>query len=722
MIYKTKYNKMRLRRNNNRFTLYAIYIVLCFMCCFMSGCVKEDLTNFSKSNFEISLNIPSEFSNVTRASTQELSIKRGYVIVYNSDKSVCKRVYPIDITKITGNGTVNPKITILGGVISQNDVVVLILNPKDKTASITVAYNNLNTEFQLDGTGFETTANGIPMSGEFVCGVDSNNVTIARAVAKIEIVIDGSLGGTHASGFTASSVKYEIYNNVTKGNMLSGHVTTNNGTPTTSIGTDFNFIKTLSSAGASYIYEFSYSNRAIGGGDTPISTTDFVQNRLAVILKKGTGGTARYYRLDLRNIANNGFLDIERNKHYKVNITSVNSDGHATATEALKSLSSNITATITDNIGDIMASNGDYAISLKKSIDTWAIYGDSPTAIEFEVGQVKYIKSGGGGALPSSLAATITLSGSTAGVSVVTAPQTLTDTYQSIMLKVTPSAVASGVVKYSVKFGNLTLDGSFDITKGGGATVDCHPCVVDLGGGDVFSLPENITPVSWVVRNASDGLYVASDGSNVDAVPIFEDKTVTGSLFSSSGSRVKYFIQQKAPEYIGRFGSPLTVAEGDYDCKRLIVESIEETGAFVRDNGGEAIGVSSYGIIKWCKDEIVYGVLNEMSDGLKITEEFGKSYSTLETPAARYCYLKNDLDGNGIVDADEPVNWYLPALNQLAGVWITYKNITNSFVAKRYWSATEDNIRYSRYVDFSFGKMNSDVKINGKPTRCVRDM
>lgn len=186
-------------------------------------------------------------------------------------------------------------------------------------------------------------------------------------------------------------------------------------------------------------------------------------------------------------------------------------------------------------------------------------------------------------------------------------------------------------------------------------------------------------------------------------------------------------ITQKTIEYAGMFAGAMNT--GGY-TKQLGVECIEEYAIPYKD-GITATTVSG---MQWGFRDITTGVTDN-SDGLANTKDLvgrttpangglsGIFHPVLNTYAARYCYEKNrDVDGNGTLDDAEKV-WYLPAQNQLMGIWTAHSGLQTSFSRAYYRSSTESGLNGGWLVSFSNGYTGYSYKSDDTyRVRCVRDL
>lgn len=92
-----------------------------------------------------------------------------------------------------------------------------------------------------------------------------------------------------------------------------------------------------------------------------------------------------------------------------------------------------------------------------------------------------------------------------------------------------------------------------------------------------------------------------------------------------------------------------------------------------------------------------------------------------KSSAARYCHEKNrDMDGDGYIDANE-TKWYLPSEQELQMIWIA-NNITSTFSANTYWSASRFASLTSFPVSFNDGHTATAEVVSVHRVRCVREL
>lgn len=201
-------------------------------------------------------------------------------------------------------------------------------------------------------------------------------------------------------------------------------------------------------------------------------------------------------------------------------------------------------------------------------------------------------------------------------------------------------------------------------------------------GGTMVYMGENATPTGY---RTMDGFV--SGQYSVNSYPVFSPKTRNGyySYKDSDGETRMVMIQldQLAPFYLGHFGSAVTNTSSTHYYGGLICEKIEEVenvqswdGKVLSENNGVmqwSVARKQYfqGTIYGVVDEIIGARYQNLVEGRSITQNIVENNMTGDLPtAARYCYMKNDVNGNGVIDSDEKIVWYLPAQNQLLAMWI----------------------------------------------------
>ncbi|MFI3281529.1 MAG: hypothetical protein R3Y44_06110 [Rikenellaceae bacterium] len=480
-----------------------------------------------------------------------------------------------------------------------------------------------------------------------------------------------------------------------------------------------------------YLYPFPYSTRAIDGSELDAGVYD--QDRFAIILKHSDtniytetpSDEARYYKLNLLDKVSSTLFDVEANHSYRVVITAVNSRGYDSLEEAYQMPPSNIEYEIYDEKGGLTYSNGQYAISMDEilSYDEVLVYSSKETTLEFN--NIRYVLPYGGEMDSSDFITnevTFNILNDTEGLIVDTSSDftfdadgksTLTSEGQSITI--TLSGEGECTIALRILLGNLEMgreeitikkiatngdgDGSFDAHPGQ-LLIKEHEFVegswqsddIDFGarstssqygetdGQTLIYMGENATPTGY---RTMDG-YVSGQYS-VDSYPVFSPKTRKGyySYLNDKGETVKVMIQldQLAPFYLGHFGNTSS-SESLYHYNGLICEKIEEVEIVAKSEWETSSATN--GVMVWSEAQQTYykGTIwgdylglgeryHNLVDGLEITKNIVENNTTSSLPsAAHYCYMKNDVNGNGIIEDDEPIVWYLPAQNQLLAMWI----------------------------------------------------
>ena len=737
----------------NRLNISSFVFSVAASLLLLAGCTKDYIEDIvTQKGFEVQLNITNSSVVDTRsaASTGECFIAKGYVFAFDPTSGVQKASCALTTSNITGNGTTNPKIS-ASVTVNKGDIVVFVFNQSISGGDGNlgnVTRSNLQEYFTMSGPkvlySASVAGSGLPMYGEITWGTVGLGVTIARSVAKLQVQLpttDGNLsGGLSAANdvtgcFTAARVSYQLHNYTNKGTINPGHHSTEKGSETSYLP--------VSKAGdnvrgVNYMYAFPYSHNIVEGS-SPVTIEDSKQDprRLALILKHTTvSAGVGYYRVDLCNgdplTKDLKYLDVEGNMHYKINITKVKSHGYLTVEDALANSASNLEYEIVDDSGDHTVSNGQYAITMEGGLYSHVLYRAGETIVD-EAMKIKYVTHDGSAlaTLPKTVITHVVPAGLTVTSNDVT---DLTTTFQSLNFTITGEG--KGDIVTTIKFGNLTYVHKFYVDKTN-TPLDCHVSsmeidgqlesgasgVIDgwtienIAGGKVkVTSPDNVTPVSWKLMNSSGGYDVVADGSHVDAIPSFEPKTLRTRLNFASGGSIRVVVEQLAPFYIGRWGSPevgvqngtaaayaslYTNTMGNPLRKRAVVEAVEE----------------KRGNIKWGPSLMTGADVNMANHGLHITNLGGTDGTR---PALHECWKKN------ASSAAADRRWYLPAQNQLRGVWTALNEVGYSgvsmFSSIWYWTASEFSDIYSWSMEFSGGDMNYLNKTNGRNVRCVRDL
>ncbi len=507
-----------------------------------------------------------------------------------------------------------------------------------------------------------------------------------------------------------------------------------------------------------YLHPFPYSTLSVDGSE--LYEGGFSEERFAIIIRHGDKNIYpdrpeseyRYYKLNLLDKATSTYFDVKRNHSYKVVIKAVNSRGYATVKEAYEMPPSNIEYEIYDDKGGFTHSNGQYAISMDEilSYDEILVYGSNEATLEFN--NIRYVLPYEGQMQDADFKTnkvSFEVLSDTDGLIIDTTNDfdpdgdgegVLTSEGQSIT--VTLSGEGECSIALRIVLGNLEMgrdeikikkvatngdgDGSFDahpnhIELKGQKFVDgsWHSDDADFGarasskdyddadGGTVIYMGENVTPTGY---KTMDG-YVSGQHA-LDSYPVFSPKTRRGyyAYEDSKGETRKVMIQleQLPPFYLGHFGSTAS-SESTYHYDALICEKIEEIPLL--DNNKTVLSQTG-GISRWAEgNETFYqgtiwgdylGIgdryLN-LVEGLEITKSIVNNPNTTTRPtAADYCYMKNDINGNGKIDNGETINWYLPAQNQMLAMWININvfdedngqyGLHSSGTYPYYWTSTE---------------------------------
>lgn len=762
----------------HRLIIHSSIFISIVILLLLSGCVKEPvMENEISDKFEIQLTIPNSFVVETRSENDatknysERYIREGYFFAFRPDSTQISNYYFKEENVTQNSYNSNPKITVSRTAlesVNTNDRVVFVINAKLRVDINTVTLKNLNEAFELGGAtsvGYEVpwngTEGGLPMYGEDLWSTTGqNNVTIKRAVAKIQVQIpQGGLGLNDVTGlFNFGDVRFQL-TNATVGGAVNGGVVAipfrygNQGLERRHISSSGdNF------SGAHYIYQFPYSTGIVDpdnhgsiiskGKNTPDP------RRLAIILIVWKGGeeTWLYYRLDLCNRDSNGelsYLNVDGNNHYIVNIKKVGSAGYENVEDALRNPASNIEYEIIDASGDHTISNGQYAMSVKNVYDGLVYRSNQAADEEVEFMKLKYISDNN---IPPVANVKHVYSG-TGDIKVKdNLNNTLTSDYRPLNLTITGQGV--GTITTTVQFGNLTpLVKSFYVDKQH-ASFAAHSDSFEITGQmenntdgvtiDGFFIknmprerikiwtPGNVIPHEWKKLNEQTDTYDILTGDfdpdseeYYNAIPYFKDKSISTEIKTGNGDRIKVIVRQSAPVYIGRYGSPMAGVENS-DAGKFASLTHPTAGVPLRKR---AIMETGEVVLTWGEKLLTGDLLDNVNHGLyisKFLDQNGKhGAASSGRPALHECYKKNaGWSSSGVIIADDQVKWYLPAQQQLAGIW-TILN-TREIKPYGYLSATERDSYESRekiwYLDFLSGDVGRTALYITFNVRCIRDL
>jgi hypothetical protein len=289
---------------------------------------------------------------------------------------------------------------------------------------------------------------------------------MTRAVAKIQVRLGPSFS-TVVSDFNADNVTYRVHN-ITASNFIQPQSTPNKVFSKASIddySSEVGYLLQNSNPTEErtniFLHEFQSSRYTIVNQASAIEKEKWDPQRTYIDLRKGSGASVKYYRLDFYDHTNSEYLDILRNHHYLFTINRVSSDGYNSHYEAHNFPGSNLEYTIYINDGSqSITSNGQMAVVT--SVDTVWISGD---VTEQVVTKFKFIDPPGVTINPDvrSTDTVFVESGSiqpNGAKLIITSPKDtywLTDpmikaTYQD--LKITAENLNSAVIFF--KYGNIT--------------------------------------------------------------------------------------------------------------------------------------------------------------------------------------------------------------------------------------------------------------------------
>lgn len=712
----------------------------------LSSCVKQELPGggeFGEGEATVTLELvpPGAYSTPqTRATDQEQNdIREAMVFVFKNDKVV----QWIPVPTIT-----DKKMTVNGIRVSQNesdkfDIVAVANHPLDVAQGhdfMNKTREYLSDFFQVSST--PASINDLRMWGEargvYVHPVSNSlQIKMLRSLARIDV----GLGQYDPTNPTAPwpGLPYMI-------KLRNVHIigTTNRSTAVPlpqNVGPDGCVIApTIPSDATSYgrsVYDVSDNEKYI---ESEIFVNEALNSKNApvkVIIEGGYKGgeVMSYYRIDIcrpdPTTGKDTYLDILRNHLYRISITDITGPGYATLEEAISAPPlNNIVVDITalDEGGSgIVLFDGNSSITA--DVLTALIYGKPNGTTLYPIVTVKAIIGNGvktAQVTGTGIATPIVLENNMPKLIEVAPPVGTTRGELTITV---------GRLKHTVPFKvQLPVDAHFDFLpfqNVASMTVEKPQPWITLSNSRTY------------VKSEQQLKYIIGDGDNKAVVHFDENISTTDAprMASVLLQRVGMpFKERVVFEQLNLSGMVMGLFGGDKDnggyTKQLAVESVEEFAEREYDDyftNGKVDG------FQWGFNDKITGITDfeygrlstitlaktKFADNGVVTNE--TDLSIHNNYPARYCYDKNrDTNGNGKID-DAEVVWYLPAQNQLMGLWIAHARIITPFAAIDYWSATENQGNMSWYVNFDTfsyagGGSWRHNKIDARKVRCVREL
>lgn len=259
---------------------------------------------------------------------------------------------------------------------------------------------------------------------------------------------------------------------------------------------------------------------------------------------------------------------------------------------------------------------------------------------------------------------------------------------------------------------DITTDGQYSLAVES-STVDL---AVEAGAGTIYfesDYPKTITATStdnWITGITVGGISPKAVTFNFSQNTSFER---TGTITITAGRIQKTIsIRQAEPVvYVGMFSGELVGNDTDgwAFSKPLYVQ--------VQDQTEDATTIWVWAL---SSPEDHSALAGSKTDGRANTWNLNKgaSGSLTDFPAANLCFKKNNATHQAGKDA---LVWYLPAQEQLMGIWVTANGSNASFGSGRYWSSSENANGSSWYLNFSNGYTESYGKDYSYQVRCVRE-
>lgn len=214
-----------------------------------------------------------------------------------------------------------------------------------------------------------------------------------------------------------------------------------------------------------------------------------------------------------------------------------------------------------------------------------------------------------------------------------------------------------------------------------------------------FVIPANTSECIWKKREVRDNLIIniPSSESDPDAIPTSfninsSERKFVGTIIGVLQVEINQGVETLI-EYLGRYGSPLTSEEKSFP------ENIGHTRRRAIITSSDALTT-----LKWGIDTETD--IQDIWDGRANTRSLialGHEYK-----AATYCASLGD-------------GWYLPAQNQLAGIWVAYSGLTPT-TGHTHWSSTESSRNYGWSITLNSGTLITNFKNENRNVRCVKDL
>lgn len=737
----------------------------------LGGCIKEEVwtpqDGPADGTTRIALSIGDAEQVVTRseASDNECKINDAYLLVFHKKEEVWKYKTGEKVDVATGiifkdSNKKTPIIT-TKCLVEKGDTLVVLLNttigvlptgltddttPDDLNVLFPSTLWNLNTEVS------PSTGAMLPMSGGVLVKSDRDPITnaltvpgcrIRRSVAKIALAVNVAPADDITTFFTAANVSWGMYNvlNSSRAALCTpvGKVSMLTDLSASDFTATTGFIKQPIQSGAplskqSY-YMPQYPNATMAMA-TVVAADKFAKDRTCMLLKvydeieDGVPTIFRYYRIDLYDHTANKFIDITPNTHITVTVTKVMSYGYTTPEEALANPGSNLEYEIkvTGDSSNVVLSNGQYALSLE--YDSMVLFPSLDIEQEYSLGMISFIDMAGAG-VPTTNKIEVLPWEYDGECIVLTGAKTFSTTPQEFKFKLTDAATnyayhqikitVGTIVKYINIFIGTPLQPKAGVQWTFFSYAQCSEVKwlhkvdgIELTVGKNPNLVSSEPPEFRIDYTEHIIPENVDNMSKPDSALIFKPRVAEGYFLREEAhifgyGRSKVIVYQGAPEYLGWFGGTPDNSGGGRYSKRLIsyTSMVESYMQWWTNNGSSGLNVRN------------------KETGLDNTKAIMAGSTSFERYfAAEYCWRLNDVNDNGKIDADEEVNWYLPAQNQLMAAGVVYKAL-HPWTKGYYWTSTMRSVSTVFSQGFDWGDDNclsAELTDNSLYIRCVRDI
>ena len=378
------------------------------VCCSNERFDTED--NHEKKRIELFIPDAQDIQLYSTATTMENYIRDCYVVIFEGS-GVYKNAEKVDVSKIAKNGSAVVLLPQTSFDLDLEDKIYVVCNTGLTTLPVGIhTESDMNDKFK-PAKDYYFGGEPLPMSGNAKWTTSSSTVTLTRAVAKVQVKLDGgfNIGGEgsvpewndYMKNFDESKCGFVVGNYGGKSNIMQNPIGLSQNLSglsafygTTSENKFMRFLQYADSEEDMTIYISEYPSSIKDCEGNTIADGVFNDKRLFMLMIDsvasgtavvGNGMTTNAWRLDFYDAANKKYLDIKRNYHYTFVVRKIRSTPYVCSLpsaqsrigdvftadgEVLHNPGSNIeyTVYVQEDWANYNYSNGQYALSI--STDT----------------------------------------------------------------------------------------------------------------------------------------------------------------------------------------------------------------------------------------------------------------------------------------------------------------------------------------------------------------